>query len=141
MQQAVRVGNGSAKSASVVAAVTRCGAVIALALLAIACSSGRSDSSTALVSVGGSLREIGGVGVNRPVTGVVTVTPSIGPRVTVPVGPSGNFSLKVPPGVYRFVGRSPSFGEGKLDCLAGGPVKVALHTAVGVSLVCAIRSG
>jgi hypothetical protein len=76
---------------------------------------------------------------DRDRTGVVFVIPSTGPRITVRVGPNGKWAIKLVPGVYRFVGRSPSFDDGKRDCLAGGPVTVALHTAWVVLLGCMVR--
>ena len=116
-------------------------AVIAGATIAVIVLVGwrnRVSPPSSSTNVGGTLREIGR-GVNRPVAGVVTAIPSTGPRIIVRVGPSGNFRVKLVPGVYRFVGRSPSFDDGKRDCLAGGPVRLTLHMALGVLLGCMVH--
>ena len=44
----------------------------------------------------------------RPIRGVVTFTAAGHQRVKVRVGPSGTFSVSLPPGRYQVSGRSPS---------------------------------
>ena len=43
----------------------------------------------------------------RPIPGTVTVTAAGRQRAAVRVGPSGDFSLQLPPGRYQVSGRSP----------------------------------
>ena len=51
----------------------------------------------------------------RPIRGTVTFTGAGRPRVSVPAGRSGTFSVALPPGVYRVSGRSPSIVEVDAD--------------------------
>lgn len=47
----------------------------------------------------------------RPIPGTVTFTAAGHRRVTVPVGPSGTFSVRLPSGRYHVSGRSPRITE------------------------------
>ncbi len=51
----------------------------------------------------------------RPIRGTVTFTGAGRPRVSVPVGRSGTFSVVLAPGIYRVSGRSPSIVEVDAD--------------------------
>src|SRR5690242_8606928 len=64
-----------------------------------------------LVMEGGPLGPGGKQPGERAMSGTVTVTSAGHHRVTVTVGPSGTFSVPLPPGRYQVSGRSPDVME------------------------------
>jgi hypothetical protein len=49
------------------------------------------------------------------------------------VGADGKFSLVLGPGSYRFVGRSPKFNGGRVDCAADGDVVIPESSGIGAA--------
>jgi hypothetical protein len=83
----------------------------------------------------------------RPMRGTVTLTATAKghPRVTVQVGPSGAFSVPLPPGRYQVSGRSPDIiqvdGGRKQEPPCSQPLSATVtagHT-VTVSVICVVR--
>jgi hypothetical protein len=82
---------------------------------------GTSTTATGITTVTGTgattvtgrfLVEGGPVGAGeRPIRGTVTFTGAGRPRVSVPVGRSGTFSVALAPGIYHVSGRSPNIVE------------------------------
>jgi hypothetical protein len=89
----------------------------------------------------------------RPLRGVVTFTAAGHQRVKVRVGPSGAFSVSLPPGRYQVSGRSPSImtvskggvvgvhglikgSEWESPCPQAQPVTVTAHHTVRASVIC-----
>jgi len=66
----------------------------------------------------------------RPMAGTVTFT-SAAHRVTVRVGKSGTFSVRLPPGRYRVSG----------PCSRPAPVTVAAHHTAHVKIICIVPVG
>jgi hypothetical protein len=70
------------------------------------------------------------------VPGKVTATKvSTGPPTdacSATVAADGNFTLVLAPGTYRFRGRSPRFGGGRVDCAADGNVVILAPSPNGV---------
>ena len=100
-------------------------------------------SSPARVSVTGTLREVGGVGVDRPVAGSVEARQAGTAQTTrATVQDDGRFTLQLSPGSYTFVGHSPLYGDNVYVCrpeTEQEPVVVAAEASAQVDVVCEIR--
>jgi len=57
-------------------------------------------------------------------------------NVTVNVGDSGRFAVRVAPGSWTVTGRSPTFGGGQYVCVTGGSVVVTSNHRVSVTVTC-----
>jgi hypothetical protein len=97
-----------------------------------------------LVMAGGPMGPGGQQPGERPIPGAVTFTAAGRQPVTVAAGPSGAFTVTLPPGRYRVSGRSPSImtvdgGKSReLPCSQPASATVtAGHTAT-VTLTCAV---
>ena len=71
-----------------------------------------------LVMEGGPIGPGGRQPGERPVPGTVTVTAAGHEQVTVQAGPSGTFSVRLPPGLYQVCARTPDIPE-----VSGGSVQ------------------
>jgi hypothetical protein len=80
----------------------------------------------------------------RPLSGTVTFTAAGHQVVTVEVGPSGVFSVSLPPGQYRVSGRSSGIVEidgghsRELPCTQPTPVVVTAGQAGTITLACIV---
>ena len=81
----------------------------------------------------------------RPIGDTVTFTGAGRPRVSVPVGRSGTFSVALAPGIYHVSGRSPSIVEvdadgGRHETACSQPLAVHLHgqRALKITLTCIV---
>jgi hypothetical protein len=121
-----------------------------LALLTAGCAAAGGQAPTTghlagrLIMEGGALGPGGQQPGERPLSGTVTFTAAGHRRVTVQVGSSGKFSVRLPPGTYQVSGGSPfietSSGSGgneeELPCSQPLSAKVnAGHTA-NVTVTC-----
>jgi len=61
---------------------------------------------------------------------------SVHANVTVNVGDSGRFAVRVAPGSWTVTGRSPTFGDGQYVCVSGGPIAVTSKDRVSVTVTC-----
>ena len=135
------MGFGCEKRRSLVATTVARGCGVAL-LLFLFVAAGSDEPFT--VNVSGTLQEThgqvrAGMRVGPGVLGTVTAIPSTGPRITVVVGPSGSFRMKLAPGTYHFVGHRPAYPAGIDGCGAYDSVKVARRAVSGVIVDCAGR--
>ena len=79
-----------------------------------------------------------------PLSGTVTFTVAGHQVVTVKVGPSGLFSVSLPPGQYQVSGRSPDIMEidgvrsRELPCTQPTPVVVTAGQAATITLACIV---
>ena len=80
----------------------------------------------------------------RPIPGTVTFTAAGHQRIAVKVGPSGAFSVPLPPGRYQVSGRSPNItevdGGSTQDPPCSQPVSATVtagHTAT-VAVICVV---
>jgi hypothetical protein len=85
----------------------------------------------------GHLYGVGGPapGSPRPWPGTVTVTGS-GVHLDVPVGASGAYSVRVPPGRYTVAGHSPLYGSGTTLCQAAGLATVTSGHSTKADVLC-----
>ena len=97
-----------------------------------------------LVMEGGPLGQGGRQPGERPMSGTVTFTAAGHQPVTVKVGPSGTFSVPLPPGRYQVSGRSPDVMQidggrsQELPCSRPtSAVVTAGHTAT-ITLACVV---
>jgi hypothetical protein len=51
----------------------------------------------------------------------------------------GHFSADLAPGTYRFTATSPSYDEGRGECMAPGPVRLRSHATVHVRVLCQLK--
>jgi len=133
--------------ASVVALIAAVVIAIPLSITLILRSGG--PTSPAGVSadgvITGSLVAVGGVppGLPRPLPGSITARNAGGTVYTTSAGSNGAFFLRVPPGSYTVVGRSPLYDGGRVDCLPTkvpiGPITVATRATVRVELACSVK--
>jgi hypothetical protein len=113
--------------------IARCGGLALVTVLLFGCGATERHSVTVAGTLQLSAR--GAVGV----AGVVVATPSSGPRITAVAGPNGRFAMRLVPGVYRFIGRSPAFDASNGNCVARLPVSVTAKAVSGVNVECPIR--
>jgi hypothetical protein len=94
-----------------------------------------------LVMEGGPLGPGGRQPGQRPIPGTVTFTAPGHRQVTVQVGRSGAFSLRLPPGKYQVSGRSPSIvgtGSTELPCSQPLMVTVTARHPATVTVACIV---
>jgi hypothetical protein len=99
-----------------------------------------------LLMEGGPLRPGGQQPGQRPIRGTVTFTATATghPRVAVQVGPSGAFSVPLPPGRYQISGRSPDItevdGGSRREPPCSQPLSATVTTGhtVTVSVICVV---
>jgi hypothetical protein len=97
-----------------------------------------------LVMEGGPLRPGGRQPGRRPIPGTVTFTSAGHRRVMVRVGPSGTFSVRLPPGRYHVSGRSPriievsSGAERELPCSQPLAVTVTIQHTAAIAVTCIV---
>ncbi len=96
------------------------------------------------VREGGPMGPDGKQPAERPLSGTVTFTVAGHQVVTVKVGPSGVFSVSLPPGHYQVSGRSPGITEidgghsRELPCSQPTPVIVTAGQAGTITLACIV---
>ena len=88
----------------------------------------------AIVAVGGPCP-----GAPRAVSGTVIATTSVNTQIEIATTPDGKFPTELGPGMYSGVGHSPTFGNGKYECTAGGPVIVRANSVAHVTLTFSSR--
>ncbi len=87
-------------------------------------------------SITGTLEAVGGpAGPARPLSGRITAH-SGGHTWSTMAGTDGRFSFHVPPGTYGLTGRSPSYQDGTVDCIADGAVVVSSGSTVATHVMC-----
>jgi hypothetical protein len=94
-----------------------------------------------LLMAGGPLGPGGKQPGERPMPGVVTFTGAGNRRVSVRVGSSGTFSMRLAPGRYEVSGRSPDItgaGGQDLPCSVTVAVSVAAGHTATVAVVCPV---
>jgi hypothetical protein len=87
--------------------------------------------------VGGPVIAGGRVADDFAVSGAITVVGASGRRWRTYTSVSRGFSLSLPPGVYRVIGASPMYDNGKPLCGAP-PVKVAPRKTAQVKVICSV---
>jgi hypothetical protein len=120
-----------------------------LALLTAGCAAAGAQAPAAaighlagrLVMEGGALGPGGQQPGERPLSGTVTFTAAGHRRVTVRVGSTGKFSVRLPPGTYQVSGRSPfidtsSGNEQQLPCSQPLSAKVTAGHTANVTVTC-----
>ncbi len=80
-------------------------------------------------------------GIERPVPGRVVLTSTTGQRFTVTVGPTGRFTISLPPGSYTLTGYSPGVrsGHAEMRCAALRVVDVRASRQAVRDVICRIR--
>ncbi len=97
-----------------------------------------------LVMEGGPMGPGGKQPGERPMSGTVTFTSAGHQAVTVTVGSSGQFSVRMPPGRYQVSGRSPDVmqadgGHGReLPCSRPASVVVSAGSTATITLACIV---
>jgi hypothetical protein len=86
----------------------------------------------------GTLEAVGGPapGTPRPLRGSITLRNSSGTAFTATAGSDGAFSVRIPPGPYTVIGRSPLYDSGIADCQPIEPVTVVAGTTIRVVVAC-----
>ena len=127
-----------------------CACLLAALLLAGCAAAGGGQAPVAghlagrLVMEGGPIGPGGQQPGGRPIPGTVTVTAAGHRRVTVRVGPSGTFSVRLPPGRYQLSGRSPDImevsngSEQELPCSQPSSVTVTARQTAVVAVTCIV---
>lgn len=105
-----------------------------LAVLLAGCAAATGPPATTGLAAGRLLRDGGPLGSGgqqpglRPMPGIVTFTAAGHRRVTVRVGNSGSFSVRLPPGRYQVSG----------PCSRPMPVTVAARRTAHVKIICVV---
>lgn len=83
----------------------------------------------------GTLEAVGGPppGTPRPLRGSITLRNSSGTTFTTTAGSNGAFVVRIPPGTYTVIGRSPLYNG---DCQPIEPVTVVAGTTIQVVVAC-----
>jgi hypothetical protein len=86
----------------------------------------------------GTLEAVGGPppGTPRPLRGSITLRSSRGKAFTTTAGSDGAFAVRIPPGPYTVIGRSPLYDSGIADCQPIEPVTVVAGTTIRVVVAC-----
>jgi hypothetical protein len=124
-----------------------CACVLALLTAGCAAAEGQAPAAAIghlagrLVMEGGALGPGGQQPGERPLSGTVTFTAAGHRRVTVQVGASGRFSVRLPPGTYQVSGGSPfidtsSGNEQELPCSQPLSAKVTAGHTANVTVTC-----
>jgi hypothetical protein len=127
-----------------------CACLLALLTAGCAATGGQAPPAAAghlagqLVMEGGPLGPGGQQPGERPLSGTVTFTAAGHRRVTVQVGSSGKFSVRLPPGTYQISGGSPfietSSGSGgneeEFPCSQPLTAKVTAGHTANVTVTC-----
>jgi hypothetical protein len=122
-----------------------CACVLALLTAGCAAAGGQAPATGhlagRLVMEGGALGPGGQQPGERPLSGTVTFTAAGHRRVTVQVGSSGKFSVRLPPGTYQVSGGSPfidtsSGNEQELPCSQPLSAKVTAGHTANVTVTC-----
>ena len=117
--------------------VLRIPAAVLSALLLAGCAAGAGHGAVTGQVAGRLLREGGPLGSGgqqpglRPMPGTVAFTAAAHQRVTIRVGNSGSFSVRLPPGRYQVSG----------PCSRPTPVTVAAHHTAHVKIICVVPQG
>jgi hypothetical protein len=88
----------------------------------------------------GTIREVGGPapGLNRQIPGTVIATDARGTHWHASTTATRPFSLTLPPGTYRFTGRSALINDGRSPCSEPTPVVVVRGQTTHIEVVCSI---
>jgi hypothetical protein len=73
-----------------------------------------------------------------PLSGTVRFTRKHGSKVSVHVGTSGRFTVRLPAGRYAVAGRSAAIDGGKSPCLPRKSIRVRERRTVHLTVVCSI---
>jgi hypothetical protein len=125
--------------------------MIAIGVIAVAAVSGCSrahlgdagDGSSVSAGSGtlrGHLYGVGGPapGVHQAWAGTVTVSGGDFRR-DISVAADGVYSVTLPAGRYTVVGHSPSFGDGRMSCVASGDTQVTAGATSTLDVLCHMR--
>jgi hypothetical protein len=110
-------------------------AVVAVILGLASCSSASHSEGR----VTGTLRIVGGVGVDRAIPGTVTLADASGRRVVVPTSATGSFGVSVRTGRYNVTLTSPQINDGRSECSVPTPTVVVRNEIAEVRVVCPIE--